>query len=276
MKRYLGFICLIYSFIIIYVWVFDTLKNFLAPNIQLYLKISLVLLLIMTIILLFNKNNNYKFKVSDLVLLLPLLMLLLAGDGRLSSSLAQNRMSNYNRGDISNKINNNNENNENKKEKNNEEPKNNNKEKKYDFTKVDFNVVDASYYELANYFTFIPSAKKYVGKTIRVRGFTMLNDKYIPDGYFNIGKYNISCCAADAIYVGFYVKKEDFEIKDNAWYQIEGVIEEAIDTEGMETTAIKIINIKEIDSKKEDQYVYPCYAYDNGSCKEISKYDISY
>ena len=275
MKRYLGFICFIYSLIIIYVWLFDTLKNYLAPNIQLYLKLSLILLIIMTIVLFFNNNNNYKFKVSDLVLLLPLLMLLLSGDGRLSSSLAQNRMANYNREATTNIIDNN-ENNENEKEKNNEEPKKNKKEKKYDFTKVDFNVVDASYYDLANYFTFIPSAKKYVGKTIRVRGFTMLNDKYIPDGYFNIGKYNIACCAADAIYVGFYVKKEDFEIKDNTWYQIEGVIEEAIDTEGMETTAIKIINIKEIDSKKEDQYVYPCYAYDNGSCKEISKYDIGY
>lgn len=37
---------------------------------------------------------------------------------------------------------------------------------------------------------------------------------------------------------------------------------------------IKVINIKEISSKDEEQYVYPCYAYDSGSCEAISKYDL--
>ena len=262
MKRYLGIISMLYSCIIIYVWLSDTLKNYLAPQMQIYLKIALILLIIISFVVLLSDNINYKFKVTDIILLLPLIMLILAGDGRLTSSLAQNRMAKESQNNINKE-----ESNEKKEEESNI---------KYDLSKIDFDVVDASYYDLANYFSFIPSANKYVGKTIRVRGFTMLNDQYIPSGYFTIGKYNIACCAADAIYVGFYVKKDNYEIKDNTWYEVEGVIEDAIGTDGIETTAIKIVNIKEIDSKKEEQYVYPCYAYDNGSCKEISKYDISY
>ena len=38
---------------------------------------------------------------------------------------------------------------------------------------------------------------------------------------------------------------------------------------------VKVINIKEIDGSKEEQYVYPCYAYDNGSCSIMDKYDLN-
>ena len=96
MKRYLGLICLLYSIIIIYVWVSDTLKNFLAPTLQIYIKIALIVLIIMSLVLLFNNKIEYKFKVSDLILLLPLLMLILAGDGRLTINFANNRTMNYN------------------------------------------------------------------------------------------------------------------------------------------------------------------------------------
>lgn len=40
--------------------------------------------------------------------------------------------------------------------------------------------------------------------------------------------------------------------------------------------AIRIINLKEIDAKEENQYVYPCYAYDNGLCAETKKYNLEY
>ncbi len=39
---------------------------------------------------------------------------------------------------------------------------------------------------------------------------------------------------------------------------------------------IEVINIKDISSKGEEQYVYPCYVYDNDSCGALSKYDLEY
>ena len=241
---------------------------------QIYIKISLFILLILGMVIILYDKFSYKFKISDLVLLLPFIMLIFAGDARLSSSFANNRVVNTNDNQKVEEKSNSDENTtiEEQKDQTNETKE---KEIEYDFTNVDFNVIDASYYDLANYFTFVPKAKKYEGKTIRVRGFTLLNDSYIPNGYFMLGKYNISCCAADAIYVGFYIKN-DIDVKDNTWYEIEGVLQSAIDTEGMETMAIKVINIKEIDAKSEEQYVYACYAYDNGKCSEVEKYDLSY
>ena len=91
MKKFLGLICIIYSVIIGYVWIFDKLKNFLAPNMQIYLKLSLPLLLIMGIMLLKEKKD--KFKISDLILLLPIVMIIFASDGKLSSQIAINRSS---------------------------------------------------------------------------------------------------------------------------------------------------------------------------------------
>ena len=92
MKKFLSFICFLYASIIIYVWVNDLLLNFLAPTLALYIKISLFPILIMGLVLLFNNKVNYKFKISDLILLLPLVMIFIAGDARLTSTLANNRM----------------------------------------------------------------------------------------------------------------------------------------------------------------------------------------
>ena len=84
----------------LYLWITDSLKNFLAPNMQLYLKISLFLIFIMGIILLIGNDNSYKFKISDLVLVLPIILLLTSGDFRLTTSLASNKISKYNKKEV--------------------------------------------------------------------------------------------------------------------------------------------------------------------------------
>ena len=96
-KRYLGIICLLYSGLFGYVIVFDKLKNFLAPQMQIYIKLSLIPMIIIGLVMLFNNRVHYKFKISDLVLILPLVLLIFAGDGRLTSSFASNRTANLNR-----------------------------------------------------------------------------------------------------------------------------------------------------------------------------------
>ena len=66
------------------------------------------------------------------------------------------------------------------------------------------------------------------------------------------------------------------KITDNKWYEIEGVLEKGKDKEGYDIMYINVINIKEIDFKNEEQYIYHCYAYEEGSCEAIGKYNLEY
>ena len=264
-KRYLGIICFVYVFIILLTIIRGVLKNFLAPNMQVYLIASIIPFIIMGIALI--KENDYEFKLFDLILLLPIIMIILSGDGRLTNSLSKNRVTN-----MKTEV------------KYEEESKEDTKEESTteesesiitDDSEIYFDVKDASYYDLAEYLTFIKKAQKYAGKTIRVRGFVLLKESYIPKNYFMIGKYNITCCAADASYIGFFAKTKE-KLKNNNWYEIEGKLEKGKDVDGFDTLVINVTSVKEIDGTKEEAYVYPCYSYDNGKCAEISKYNLEY
>lgn len=286
-KRYLGIICILYSGIFGYVIFFNKLKFYLAPQMQIYIKLSLIPMIIIGLVMLFNNKVHYKFKISDLVLLLPLVLLIFAGDGRLTSDFASNRTTNLN---IENRTKSDDTSNGQEESKNKETKENDKKEieevkeesnqedlsETYDFSNVDFDIVDASYNDLSNYITFYPKADKFKGQTIRVRGFAIKKAYYLPDGYFAIGKYAISCCAADAGFTGFIAKYDNSKITADKWYEIEGILEKGKDKEGYDIMYIKVINIKEISSKGEEQYVYPCYAYDDGYCEVMSKYDLEY
>ena len=57
---------------------------------------------------------------------------------------------------------------------------------------------------------------------------------------------------------------------------IVGVLYQDKDKNHTDIIAVRVVNIKEIDGSKEEQYVYPCYAYDNGTCQEIQKYHLEY
>lgn len=261
MKKFLGVICLIYSGIIAYVWMFDEAKNFLAPTMQIYLKVALFPLIIIGIVLYFMEHIHYKFKVTDIVLLLPIIMFVFAGNGRLSASFATNRM-NFNSKVSNKKI-----------------VKDISDDikidiKDYDFTNPDFDIIDENYYELANYLTFLVDADKYSGKTVRVRGMASKVGEYISGNYIGIGKYGITCCAADAGFVGFLVKLDNQKIKINHWYEIEGVLTKTKDNAGYEVLVLTLASVKEIDSKSEEQYVYSCYTYGDGSCSEVDKYNL--
>lgn len=266
-NKYLGIICLLYSFIISYLWFSNKLKNFLAPQMQLYIKISIIPLVLIGIVLLINKDK-YKFKLSDIFLLIPLILLILSSDGRITTNMANNRIRNHK---VETKT-------IEKQETTIEEEKTIEpiEEKEYDFTNVTFDITDTIYNELSNYLSYEPNAIKYVGNTIRVKGFTVKYASYLPDDYFAIGKYAISCCVADAEFTGFFVKYDRNKIIHNAWYEIEGVLEQGKDKDGNAILYINAINVKEIEEKNEEQYVYPCYAYDNGLCNDLNKYNLEY
>ena len=261
MKKFLGIICLIYSGIIAYVWIFNEMKNFLAPTMQIYLKVSLFPLVVIGLVLYFEEHIHYKFKVTDIILLLPIIMFVFAGNGRLSASFATNRMN------FSNKVS------SKKVDEYSSDDKNINI-KDYDFTNPDFEIVDENYYELANYLTFLVDANKYEGKTVRVRGMASKVGEYISGNYIGIGKYGITCCAADAGFVGFLVKLDNNNIKVNHWYEVEGVLTKTKDNAGYEVLVLTLAGVKEIDAKSEEPYVYSCYTYGDGTCSEVDKYNL--
>ena len=265
-NRFLGITCYIYTAIIIYVWVTDLLKGFLAPNMQIYLKCSVVPMFIMGCVLCFGKVN-YKFKVSDLVLLLPLLMIICCGDGNLSMTFAKSKMTS-----ISNKLEN-----RDKKEQLPVDYEVVSSDKKIDEnTEIYFDIQDSTYSYLADYITYMTGAKKFIGKTIKFRGFAVDYSDYLTDDYSAIGKYAITCCAADAEFSGFMVKYDSSKIKYGKWYEVVGVLEEGKDKEGYTVMTVNAISVKEISSKGEEQYVYSCASYGDGKCSDLLKYDLDY
>ena len=262
MKRFLGLICLVYSGIIIYVKVFNRLNNYLAPNMQIYIMLSIIPLIIMGLVMIFNNKIEYKFKISDLVLLLPVIMLLLSGDGKLSMSLASNRSGSFKaKSGVSMKD-----------KVDDIDVIKDEDDSKYDFSVVDFDIKDESYTMLVDYLTYGNNNYKYIDKTVRIRGFTVMENNFIPKGYFAIGKYAVSCCAADASFIGLISKYDLSKIKNNTWYEMEGVLKKGKDKEGVDILYFEVINYKIID--EEEQYVYPCYAYEGDKCKEVGKYNL--
>ena len=77
MKRYLGIVSISYSLLILYELITNKINNFLAPQLQIYLKISVLPLFIIGIVLILK--NKDKFKISSLILLLPFIMILFVG-----------------------------------------------------------------------------------------------------------------------------------------------------------------------------------------------------
>lgn len=269
MKRYLGWICMIYAVLIGYVWLFDLLKNFLSPNMQIYIKISLFVFLILGYVLtnLDKEDDPEKFKLSGLILLIPILAIILAGDGKLSASLAANRVLKINKTTISKT--------KDKTEEKIDIPEVNMEEIKEDMEIVhyDYDIKDIIYDGLASYLTFDETAVKNAGKTIRVRGFVMKSRDFVPENYFAIGKYSVGCCIADAQYMGFYVDYDLSKVKDGGWYEVEGVLVPIKDNDGYNSLAIKATKVTKIDKDSEEQYIYPCYNYDD-ACEMLERYGI--
>lgn len=257
-KKFLGIIFIIYSLIIVYTIVFNKLDKLLAPSMQLYIKIAVIPLFIMGIIMLTN-ITRYKFKYSDLILLLPLIIIILSGNSVLSSTYAKNKSIK--------KV-------ETIKLKEVEEPVNIDED--YDFSSPYIDIKDEMYSAIANYLFGSPNASSFIGKTVKVRGFILDSVPSLSSDYKSIGKYEISCCAADAEYTGYIIKDDKNRITKDKWYEIEGVFAKGKSSDGYDFIYIKVINVTEISSSSEKLYVYPCYSYDDGACSSLSKYNLQY
>ena len=260
-KRFIPIICIIYSILVGYLIISGKLSYFLAPNMQIYSYLSVLPLLLIGIITLI-KFTHYNAKITDIILLLPIVMLIFVGDGTLTTSFTKNRVNNVNKTKTESK----------------EPVKKEEKEEvteKIDFSNPYFDVVDSTYQGLANYLTYTSGARIYSGKTIRVTGFAIKDQPYLGDNLIAIGRLSITCCAADAEFAGFMVKYDPSKVKENEWYEIEGVLEEGKDGEGYDILAIKAVNVKKVKAAKE-KYVYMCSEYGSGNCKDLQKYEFIY
>ena len=258
-KKFLALVCFIYTGIILYVKVAGSLKNYLAPNMQNYLIWSAVPILILGVSLLYG-DNHYKFKVSDLILILPVVMLILSGDGKLTTSLAKARTSNLKKESVV--------------EKNTDRIQELDLSS-YDMSVIDFDITDEVYNTVVDYLNYETNAIDLRGNTIRIKGFVLKNDKSIPDGYFAIGRYAISCCAADSYFLSMMAKYSDMsKIKNGGWYELVGVIDLGKDKAGSDTMFINVVDVKKI--KAINDYIYPCYYYGDGSCSALDDFDLKY
>lgn len=265
MKKFLGIVCFVYASLIVFIWLKGDLNNYIAPNMQMYIKGAVIPLIIIGIVLVVNKIN-YKFKISDLVLLLPLLLIMFSGDGNLSINVAKVKATAKNR--TKTEVVDNDPNKD--KDPIDIEPAN---------TQIDdfyFEIEDSNYSYLADYITYIPGAKKYAGKTIKAKGFAVDYSEFLTDDYFTFGRYMITCCAADAEYTGFMVKYPKDKIEYGKWYEVEGYLEQGKDSEGYDVMIINPTSIKEVKQGDSNNYVYSCDTYGKKACDDLLKYDLEY
>jgi putative membrane protein len=113
-------------------------------------------------------------------------------------------------------------------------------------------IIEFSDQDYGDAYTMIYSFPNEVeGKKIKLKGFIYFDPekKYQPV----IGRFTVTCCAADATVVGFYMQT-DQEFKENQWIEATGTIRVKKEEE-LETPIIELESFKKIDPPK-DPYVY--------------------
>lgn len=67
-------VCFVYTALILYIKISNNLGNYLAPQMQKYILWFVPILFSIGLVMCFNNHIHYKFKFSDLILLLPILI----------------------------------------------------------------------------------------------------------------------------------------------------------------------------------------------------------
>lgn len=225
-KNLIGTIFISYALLIFATYLIGTLNNFLASKMILGTLSSGIVMLVCGIIFIFDKSIYIKTKKYNYILILPFVMIFIAGNGELSLELASNRASNLS--------------------------SNNGSAKVGEIivstlnSEIEYQMTDENYMNIINHIT--NNVDENEGKTVRIRGYAITDAEYITEGYFAVGKYYISCCAADAGFVGILVENADISINKNEWFEIEGELKKTVSKYGEETLYIepsKCVGIEE-------------------------------
>lgn len=253
-KTNYSIILIMYSMLFYILHFLNLTKKFLSPKIINYNLITVFIFLVIASYLLLTedkekKEEKIKFKIFNLVLFIPILALFFIGDSTLDTKVIKNKTTNLTFNEV---------------EDDNKNIGN------YDLNNIDLTIKDYNYVEASLEINNNP--KNWYGKTVNIRGFVVREASYIPIGYFAIGKYYITCCAADATLVGFTVKSDNtMRVEDSGYYDIKGVFVKAKNQKGEDAIAIKAIKIEKV--KEEERQVYDCFAYgtSNEYCGVIDK-----
>ena len=245
--KILGIYFVVLSFVIYTLYFVGYLNNFLAAKMIMFSLISATILLVLGLLILFNKIKNLKLSKNTCILIIPLIMIVIANDGKLSLELAKKRGSNLSVS-IADKTNNNST---------SYKPEEN-KENKENKVENNHEINDDNYIEALNYLYLNMDEVK--GDTVKISGFAIKDAPFVTEGHFVIGKYVISCCAADAGVVGILVKDSRVKVNDKGWYEIEGVIDVVKDKYQKETVIIRPKKATPI--VPGNMYVYETYTYE--------------
>lgn len=244
-EKLLGIYFIIMGLMIYILYFVGYLNNFLASKMIVFSLITGVIFLISGILILCNKIRNITLKKDSLLLIVPVIMIFVAGNGELSLELAKKRANNLALTGVSST--------QSFTDTESDVVLNNNEEVLYELNDSNYVITLNKLYE---------NIDNIEGSKIIIRGFTIKDTSVITAGYFIIGKYIVSCCVADAGVVGILVKEELISVNDNEWYEIEGVINVIEDNTGSKTIAITPTTIESIES--ENMYVYQTYAFLQG------------
>jgi len=70
-----------------------------------------------------------------------------------------------------------------------------------------------------------PNPKDYAGKPVILTGIVLHNPSAMPNGYFMVMRYQITCCIADARPIGLIVRDtSNGALKDNQWVKVTGTM----------------------------------------------------
>lgn len=198
-KKYFEVSILIsYVVIIIYTYLTSILNSLINPNVHIYILLtSIVFILFILVEILYSNSHKEKLKYSDIIYVIPLILVFFLGNGSISSSLVNNKGVNItNSNTVINNV-------------------NNEKIKSLEISPLNFSATQA---KLAN------NLNNYIGSEFTVDGFVFKEEGML-ENELVIARLSMSCCTADARVVGFLAKYDNEILKKDTWYTFKGKID---------------------------------------------------
>jgi putative membrane protein len=227
-KYYKSFILLSYSGIIFFYYFSGIIKKLVHPRMHVFVLITALIILLFALLEFFI-NKNDEVRKSNIIYLLPLLLIFFINGANLSNSIIKNKGVDIGKNQPSQNTN-----------------------TKIDDTVDKIIISEDKYYN--NTLDLIYNIDKNVGKTVVIHGF-IHRDNSTLENQFIIGRMAMVCCAADAYLIGLLAEYNDYKsIKTNEWYEMTGIISKT-EQSNFHIALLTITDVKKIDKPK-DEYVY--------------------
>lgn len=250
-KMFNQVIILDYIIVIVYIISTGILSNFLNPRQHIYVYFCLVGLIIFFIYGFKKENTNHhddKVLKSDVIYLVPILLLLFINSGKLSASTVDSK--DVKSSIITNTSSSSNKQTDTKLTNQQVNTKSSSDNVTQDHTDVVIN--DKNYIDKLD--DIDSNIGKYIGKTIKVSGYIYRTDD-MDKSTFVLSRLYMYCCVADTEVVGYLSKYDNAEsLNTNDWYEVTATIAKAT-YEKEEMAELNIISLTKIDKPK-NEYVY--------------------